>query len=161
MADQILLVENDSIIRKSIGDFLQGSGYEVTEARDGPQAIEVLATRRFDLVITDFSMPHLDGLRLLDEIRAFWPNIPVIFMTGYLSKKAAQVLLHGRAEYIAKPISFEALLSIVRRLLRLKEEQLKATQIQFKDSQAYKGAPGKAIKRKSKKGMKKKSKKKR
>jgi CheY-like chemotaxis protein len=156
MAEQILLVENDSIVRKSISERLQSAGYEVTEAKDGPQAVEVLATQRFDLVITDFSMPHLDGLRLLEEIRAFWPNIPVIFMTGYLSKRAAQVLLHGRAEYIAKPISFEALLLTVQRLLRLKDAAYKDLQ---KDIQSDEQAPNKNIKTKSKKDRKKKSKK--
>jgi CheY-like chemotaxis protein len=157
MAEQILLVENDPIVRKSISECLESAGYEVAEAKDGPQAVEVLATRRFDLVITDFSMPHLDGLRLLEEIRAFWPKVPVIFMTGYLSKRAAQVLLHGRAEYIAKPISFEALLSTVRRLLRLKEGQLD----QPKDIQNYEQMPSQNIKRKSRKGITRKGKKKR
>lgn len=161
MAEQILLVDNDSIIRKSIGDYLQSAGYEVTEATDGPQAVEVLATRRFDLVITDFSMPHLDGLRLLEEIRAFWPKIPVIFMTGYLSKRAAQVLLHGRAEYIAKPISFEALLLTIQRLLRSKDEQLTNVQMQLKDTQTNKRPRGENIKVKIKKGIKRKTKKKR
>jgi CheY-like chemotaxis protein len=137
---------------------LQSAGYQVTEAKDGPQAVEVMATQRFDLVITDFSMPHLDGLRLLEEIRAFWPKIPVIFMTGYLSKRAAQVLLHGRAEYIAKPISFEALLVTVQRLLRLKEEQFNDLQDRI---QSYKRVPSKNIKRKRKKVMTKKGKKKR
>jgi CheY-like chemotaxis protein len=157
MAEQILLVENDPIVRKSISEWLESAGYEVAEANDGPQAVEVLATRRFDLVITDFSMPHLDGLRLLEEIRAFWPKVPVIFMTGYLSKRAAQVLLHGRAEYIAKPISFEALLSTIRRLLRLKEGQLDPPT----DIQNYEPIHSRNIKRNSKKRTTRKGKKKR
>jgi DNA-binding NtrC family response regulator len=158
MTAQILLVDNDSIIRKSLKECLQSAGYEVSEAKDGPQAVEVLATRRFDLVITDFSMPHLDGLRLLEQIRAFWPNVPVIFMTGYLSKKAAQVLLHGRAEYMSKPVSFEALLASVRRLLRAREGPLDELQ---QDIQGDGGAPGQSSKTASSKSGKQKRKKKR
>jgi CheY-like chemotaxis protein len=120
MADKILVVEDDNIARAAISGLLRNEGYEVIEARDGAQAFELFNQARVDLVITDFYMPHLDGVGLLERIHASSPGTPVVFMTGYLSRASAEVFLKGRAEYMPKPISLEILQSTLQRLLRSK-----------------------------------------
>ncbi|HWO42588.1 MAG TPA: response regulator [Candidatus Eisenbacteria bacterium] len=118
MTEKILVVEDDVIIRQSIRDLLRSEGYEVAEAGDGAHALRLLERDRFDLVISDFVMPRLDGLKVVEQVHATCPQTPVIFLTGYLSRRSANALLRGMAEFIQKPITFELLLATVRRLLR-------------------------------------------
>ncbi|MGH7824046.1 MAG: response regulator [Candidatus Binatia bacterium] len=118
MAEKILVVEDDIIIRESIREVLRTEGYEVEEASDGAQALGLLKNRRFDLVISDFVMPRMDGLKVVEEVHSTSPQTPVIFLTGHLSRKSAEALLNGMAEFIQKPVTFELLLSMIQRLLR-------------------------------------------
>ena len=116
MAAKILLVDDDIETRRNICGALLGEAYEVTETGDGDRAVELLKGR-FDLVITDFVHPGIDGLKLVEYIRARWPETPIILMTAYLSPNAAKTLLHGMAEFIAKPLQLDALVQTVRRLM--------------------------------------------
>src|SRR5688572_13904727 len=115
MADKILVVEDDSITRSTICGLLRTEGYEVSEASNGAQALELLKTEPVDLVITDFYMPRLDGVALVEQIHTSSPETPVVFMTGYLSRRTAETILKGRAEYMAKPISLEILQTTLQR----------------------------------------------
>lgn len=117
MAQNILVVEDDALTRTSLCQALQVGGYQVTEARDGSQAVELLDEQPFDLVVADFVLPKLHGFYLVDLIHSKWPQIPLLVISGYLSKNAAEVLLAGSAKFIAKPVDAEVLLSTVGRLL--------------------------------------------
>jgi DNA-binding NtrC family response regulator len=114
MAENILVVEDDAIVRLSISEALQSAGYAVTEARDGEQAHKHLNERRFDLVILDFVLPKVHGFNLIDEFRSNWRRTPLIVISGYLSKAAAEVILEGLADFIQKPIDTATLVSVVR-----------------------------------------------
>jgi CheY-like chemotaxis protein len=117
MGRKILVVEDEPLIRKSICEVLQTvGGYEVDEADDGIQAVKLLENRRFDLVITDLFMPRMNGLKLLEHVRSMSPDLPVIFMTGYLSKESAKTSFPG-TECLIKPFGVRTLLSSVRRYL--------------------------------------------
>jgi DNA-binding NtrC family response regulator len=118
MAQTILVVEDDAVSRKNLCGLLRQSGYDAEEAVDGAQAVDLLAFRRFDLVITGFLIPRLHGLRLVQLIHKKWPKTPVIFLTGYISVKTAEILLDKKAEILSKPIDANLLLSTVQRLLR-------------------------------------------
>jgi CheY-like chemotaxis protein len=118
MSGRILIVEDDSIIRTNISELLRKEGYQVEEAGDGFQALEVLETQRFDLVITDFAMRRVNGLTLVERIHTSSPETPVIVITGYISGSTGKALLKDKAEFIRKPIKFEELLSTVKRLLQ-------------------------------------------
>jgi CheY-like chemotaxis protein len=117
MAASILVVEDDHLARNLICWFLRKEEYQVTEAADGAQALELLAARRYDLVISDFVMPKLDGLKLVEHLHAVSPRTPVIFTTGYLSKDSGQKILQGMAAFVQKPIDFELLRDCVKRAL--------------------------------------------
>lgn len=119
MREKILLVEDELSVRRSICEVLQRvGGYEVHEAGDGLEALELLKSRKFDLVITDYIMPRVDGLKLLEHIRAKCPETRVIFMSGYVSRTAGTVLTQGRGEFLRKPFSLSVLLAKVRSSLR-------------------------------------------
>jgi two-component system chemotaxis response regulator CheY len=115
MAASILVVEDDPLARNLICWFLRKEEYEVAEAGDGAEALELLKARRFDLVISDFVMPKLDGLKLVEHLHAVSPRTPVIFTTGYLSRDSGQKILQGMAAFIQKPIDFELLRDSVKR----------------------------------------------
>jgi DNA-binding NtrC family response regulator len=120
VADKILVVEDDNVTRTSISGLLRNEGYDVIEASNGIQAAELFKNERIDVVITDFYMPHMDGVGLVEQIHAASPETPILFMTGYLSRTSAEAILKGRAEYMQKPISVEILQSTLQRLLRTK-----------------------------------------
>ena len=120
MTVKILLVEDESVTRKSLTEFLQNHDYEIVEAADGADALKLLGVEDFDLVITDFVLPRVDGLHLTDVIQHSWPHIPVLLISGYLSVAGARAILKDRAEVMSKPIDHEELLRTVRRLTRPK-----------------------------------------
>jgi DNA-binding NtrC family response regulator len=118
MPEKILIVEDDYIIRATTAESLRNNGYEVEEAADGLEALEILENRRFDLVITDFAMRRLNGLALVERIQSSSPEMPIILLTGYTSASTGKALLKGRAEFLRKPIRFQDLSSTVKRLLQ-------------------------------------------
>jgi CheY-like chemotaxis protein len=121
VAHKILVVEDEFLSRENLCKFLGGEGYIIREASTGAEALEKIAAESFDLVITDFVMPHIDGLRLIDLIHDRWPQLPVILITGYLSATAGHIILEGRAaEIITKPIKLDELLQAVKRVLLAK-----------------------------------------
>ena len=116
MADKILIVEDDAITRRNLCILLSEEGYEVDQAGDGVQALEIVARRRFDLVLSDVIMPRMDGLKLLQRLKSIAPQIPVMIMTSYLSSSVAKVP-PGAAEFIRKPFIVDDLLFKVQRVL--------------------------------------------
>ena len=79
---RVLVVEDDDDVRTLIGVILRETGYNVYEACDGLEAIDALKKRRYDVLLTDYHMPKMDGLELLDLTRAMWPELPVILATS-------------------------------------------------------------------------------
>jgi len=114
--EKILLVEDDSVTRVSLGEVLRDSGYTVAEAKDGAEAIEMLEANRYDLVVSDFVLPKLHGLPLVHRLQST-PKTPVIVLSGYLSQAAGTSILAGWAKFIAKPVQPELLLATVKDLL--------------------------------------------
>ena len=123
----ILFVEDESLSRRAFAQILRAKGYQVAEAQNGVEALEILTTgtevltkKAFDLVITDLVLPGLHGVNLIHQIRARWPKMPIIVISGYLSETPRKVILEGFAEFIQKPIDPAALIAAVGRLLPTK-----------------------------------------
>jgi two-component system response regulator FlrC len=124
----ILLVEDDSLSRRAFAQILRAEGYQVAEAQNGAEALEVLTAaaevltseEAFDLVIADLVLPKLHGLNLVHQIRAKWPKMPIIVISGYLADVSGKVILEGFAEFIQKPIDPAVLIAAVRRLIPAK-----------------------------------------
>jgi two-component system, OmpR family, response regulator MprA len=116
MAGKILIVEDDAITRRNLCILLSEEGYEVDQAGDGVQALEIVARRGFDLVLSDVIMPRMDGLKLLQRLKSIAPHLPVMIMTSYLSSSVAKVPT-GAAEFIRKPFIVDDLLFKVQRVL--------------------------------------------
>src|SRR6266403_5610182 len=117
MATNVLVVEDDRLNRNLICKVLRDEGHQVVEACDGAEALEILQMFRFDLVITDFVMPRLNGLKFVEQLHPLQPRLPIIFITGYLSASSGKAILDNVAEVIPKPFELDVLRSTVQRLL--------------------------------------------
>jgi CheY-like chemotaxis protein len=86
----ILAVDDDHLVLMNTGAMLEDLGHRVVEAASGRQAIEVLETgETFDLLMTDVAMPHMGGLELAEMVKARWPELPVMFISGYAEMSPA------------------------------------------------------------------------
>jgi CheY-like chemotaxis protein len=117
MAANILVVEDDLLNRDLICKVLRKEGHRVVEACDGAIALEILQVLPFDLVITDFMMPKLNGIKFVEHLHSLQPQIPIIFMTGFPSVISGKTILEDVAEVLAKPFGPDVLRSTVHRLL--------------------------------------------
>ena len=88
----LLIVEDDAHLRETLATFLTRAGYDVAQAHDGREALEALDKEAPDLVLTDIHMPDLDGLALLAEVKARYPETIVIMMTAFSSIDAGNRL---------------------------------------------------------------------
>ena len=122
----VLLIEDDSAGRASVKDVLEDAGFDVTEAVDGKEGLEAVQAGGFHVVLTDLVMPEMDGLAVLEKIRAEYEDLPVLLMTAYGSvDTAVKALQEGAYDYIQKPLDIDDIVSKVRRAAetsRLRDE---------------------------------------
>ncbi|PRQ05794.1 Sporulation kinase E [Enhygromyxa salina] len=113
----ILLVDDDPVVRRSLGQMLEQLGHEVVSAEHGKEALIRLDERRdIDLMITDLAMPVLDGAGLLKECSRRWPDLPRILMTGLVAD-AEPGLVEMTNLILSKPIDLAVLDRVLARLL--------------------------------------------
>ncbi len=79
----ILAVDDDSLVLTNTAAMLEELGHEVLQASSGRQALQILADNKVDLVLTDYAMPEVTGAQLADTIRASWPGVPIVMVSGY------------------------------------------------------------------------------
>lgn len=120
---KILVVDDESRMRKLVHDFLAKAGYQVLEAEDGAEAVDIFFGRKdIALVILDVMMPKLDGYQVLKEIRTY-SKVPVVMLTARAEEhdelKGFEL---GVDEYISKPFSPKILVARVEALLRRNRE---------------------------------------
>jgi two-component system response regulator PilR (NtrC family) len=118
MAEAILIVDDEEIIRESLSFVLKKEGYSVQEAENGKIALEYVKDRSFDLIMTDIEMPEMKGIELLEHVTQLSPETLVVIITAYGSiDTAIAALRKGAVDYILKPVEFDELLVKTRRLL--------------------------------------------
>ena len=116
---RIVVVEDESAIRRGLSDALRLSGYEVTEAPDGSAGLREAASAGVDLVLLDIMLPKRDGLEVLSELRRTNPTRPVILLTARGSEDdRVRGLKMGADDYVVKPFSAKELLARVEAILR-------------------------------------------
>jgi Response regulators consisting of a CheY-like receiver domain and a winged-helix DNA-binding domain len=116
---RILIAEDNKNQRLLLKAVLQEKGYEVAEAADGEQALDVLDHMRVDLLIADIMMPKLDGYELTRMLRESHNTLPVLMLTAkQLPEEKKQGFLVGTDDYMTKPVDEEEMVLRIKALLR-------------------------------------------
>ena len=120
---EILIAEDEDILRRNLTFILNSSGYATMSARSSIDAIELLKKKKFDLVITDLVMPVKGGSELIQYILDNQPDIAVIIITAYPSADSAINAVKSCVfDYFTKPFKTEEMLSAVQRALERKKD---------------------------------------
>ncbi|MEO6419242.1 MAG: response regulator [Polyangiaceae bacterium] len=100
----VLVVDDDDIVRESVADALLDAGHAVQQARNGEKALVLITERSFDVAVCDVHMPGIGGLALFRQIRRKAPSTSVVFMTGFAKVEDAVLSLRdGATDYVSKP----------------------------------------------------------
>ena len=118
--ETILIVDDEKNYPRILGAVLEEEGYEIFTANSGPEALETLEGTDVDLVLTDMKMPIMDGIQLLEKIKAKDPELPVIMMTAHGTvDKAVEAMQKGAYSYILKPFDNERLIIYVSKAISM------------------------------------------
>jgi DNA-binding NtrC family response regulator len=138
MPERILVVDDEKLIRWSLQKNLSRAGYEVLEAEDGIQALEVIAEDGADLVLLDIRMPGKDGIEVLEHVVEHHPEIPVILMTAYSSVEGAvDAMKRGAFNYLVKPFNQEEMLVVARKALETTRLQRELALVRQRQKRKY------------------------
>jgi two-component system cell cycle sensor histidine kinase/response regulator CckA len=118
-SDTILVVDDEDAVRAVTSALLRRQGYEVLEAATPGAAIELFERRggEIDLLVTDVVMPDLNGPALAQRLVGDWPELRVLFMSGYTDHALAEAAIDARRRFIGKPYQPSALMAIVHAML--------------------------------------------
>jgi two-component system chemotaxis response regulator CheY len=116
MSKSILVVDDTRSMRAMVAAVLQGAGYDVAQAGDGIEALELARTRVFDLVVTDHNMPRMDGVTLVSELRQL-SNYDAVALIVLSTEASPELKQKGREAgatgWMAKPFDPQRMLDIV------------------------------------------------
>jgi DNA-binding NtrC family response regulator len=143
----LLLVEDETPLREAVAERLADSGFEVTQAESGEQALERLAEFAFDILVTDLRLPGIDGAQVIEAAVDRYPEILPIVVTGYGTvRDAVHVIKRGAIDFVTKPFQFDELLhalntALEQRRLRTENAYLRA---QLQERYKFEGIVGKS-----------------
>jgi len=122
---KILVVDDEPSILRTLIDSLEALGYQAAGANNGKEALESMNKDSFDLVITDIRMPEKNGIDLMKDIKAQYPDLPVVMITGYpLAYPPEKAKVEGASGYIAKPFRLNQIDKLLAKLLYYYENGL-------------------------------------
>lgn len=137
---KILIIEDEAAIRRVLVKILseENKDYEVFEAEDGLQGMEMVKDEEFDLILCDIKMPKMDGIEVLEAIKKIKPEIPVVMISGHGDlDTAVQTMRMGAFDYISKPPDLNRLLNTVRIALDNKSLVVENKRLRKKISRGY------------------------
>jgi YesN/AraC family two-component response regulator len=111
---RIMIVEDEPLLRDTLEQLLQFSGFTVVTAGNGKEALDKLAQHDVDLVLSDIKMPVMDGVELLRHIRVSHPGLKVIFFSAFADISHAEALRMGALDLLSKPVRIESLIETIR-----------------------------------------------
>jgi DNA-binding NtrC family response regulator len=114
MAD-ILIIDDEKAIRKTLSEILSFEGYKIEEASDGEEGLKVFKEKTYDVVLCDIKMPKLDGIEFLQKAGEINPDVPIIMISGHGNiETAVEAVKKGAYDYISKPPDLNRLLITIR-----------------------------------------------
>ncbi|MCP4537585.1 MAG: response regulator [Chloroflexi bacterium] len=119
ISNRILIIDDETLIRRTLSDYLTELGYETVTAANGIEGIKYARSEEFHAVMIDLRMPHMDGMEVIDTLSAEQPGLPLVVVsgTGVLSD-AIEALRRGALDYISKPIQdMDEIVFVIERVL--------------------------------------------
>ena len=117
-SETILVIDDEQTQREALAGYLRKRGFEVRIADSGASGVAVIESERVDLVLTDYRMPDMDGMGVLQAARRLNPDIEVVMVTAFGSVTGAvDAMREGAAHYLEKPVDLDALDAVVERAL--------------------------------------------
>lgn len=115
MAQTILVIDDEKAIRNTLKDILSFEGFEVEEAADGLEGLEMIKAKDYDCILCDVKMPKMDGLEVLDKVKELKPDIPFVVISGHGNiETAVDAVKKGAFDFISKPPDLNRLLITIR-----------------------------------------------
>jgi len=116
---KILIVDDEKQILEMMTELLEENGFKSGQALTGEEALKMLESEAYSLVISDVRMPEMDGFELLEEIKARYPKTKMIMMTGYTDDyDISDALILGAEDYITKPFDEAKIMLAVKNALK-------------------------------------------
>jgi DNA-binding response OmpR family regulator len=127
----ILIIDDEASLRQTLARILQRVGFEVTTTASGQEGITLLSQHAFDLVYLDLRMPDMNGLDVLQQIHAKYPDLPVILFTAQPDlHSAVEALRRGATDYLLKPLKPQAVIDRTQAILVNKQKERRKREIQ-------------------------------
>jgi DNA-binding NtrC family response regulator len=137
---KILIIEDEAAIRRVLNKIIseENDAYNVEEAEDGLQGIEMIMNNDYDLVFCDIKMPKMDGVEVLEKAKKIKPETPIVMISGHGDlETAVKTMRLGAFDYISKPPDLNRLLNTVRNALDRKELVVENKRLKKKVSKSY------------------------
>ena len=111
----ILIIDDEKAIRKTLGEILSYEGYQIDDAENGEEGLKKIKEKNYDVVLCDIKMPKVDGLEFLEKARETNPDLPIIMISGHGTiETAVEAVKKGAFDYVAKPPDLNRLLITIR-----------------------------------------------
>jgi len=118
----ILVVDDERVIREGCRRLLAQEGYEVLTAENGKEALDLLSTESPDLILCDLVMPVMGALEVLEEVKANYPDLPLIIITGHGTvADTDEAMQKGAYDFVTKPFRVDHLIQTVKSALERRE----------------------------------------
>jgi DNA-binding NtrC family response regulator len=130
MNDRLLVIDDDESSCRLVKATFGAEGFDVGAAADGVSGLELASTYRPDVILLDLKLPDLDGMQVLEQLKARFPSLPIVMLTASRDLKAAvRATKLGALDYLTKPIDTDEVVMVVRRALETKALQLEVERL--------------------------------
>ena len=145
MAQNILVIDDEKAIRKTLIEILSFEGFTVDEAADGAEGVKKIKENNYDCILCDIKMPRMDGIEVLQVAHEERPDTPFIVISGHGNiETAVDAVKKGAYDYISKPPDLNRLLITIRNAMDKKSLVVETKQLRKRISRAndYRGQRG-------------------
>ncbi len=112
---QILIIDDEKAIRKTLSEILSYEGYKIDDAENGEEGLKKIKEKSYDVILCDIKMPKVDGLEFLEKAKEINPDVPIIMISGHGTiETAVEAVKKGAFDYVAKPPDLNRLLITIR-----------------------------------------------